>query len=154
GPATYTYTVRAVDDAGNVSPDSNAAAAQVSQPSTPVFQDGFETGNLSRWTASSGMVVQGQEVYRGSFAARATSNGQPSYASDQLPATAAELYYDAHFKLFAQSTQAPLLRFETATGVPLVTVFASVLARIGYRNERNGATAVGASAVTAGWHDL
>jgi len=45
-----------------------------------VFSDGFESGNLSQWTASSGMTVQQPVVYAGSWAARATSTGSPAYA--------------------------------------------------------------------------
>ena len=49
-----------------------------------VFSDGFESGNLSQWTASSGMTVQQQVTYAGSWAARATSTGSPAYAYKNL----------------------------------------------------------------------
>ncbi|MDP9472224.1 MAG: polysaccharide deacetylase family protein [Chloroflexota bacterium] len=44
-------------------------------PSTTVgiFSDDFESGDLSRWTAASGLTVQKQEVASGAYAARGTS---------------------------------------------------------------------------------
>src|SRR4051794_12402650 len=38
-----------------------------------VFSDGFESGNLTQWTASSGVTVQNSVKYAGSWAARATT---------------------------------------------------------------------------------
>jgi len=40
-----------------------------------LFHDDFESGGLSNWTASSGLVAQEAHVFRGSWAAEATATG-------------------------------------------------------------------------------
>jgi hypothetical protein len=46
-----------------------------------VFNDGFESGDLSNWTTDTGLVVQQDEKYLGEYAVRGTSTtGTPSYA--------------------------------------------------------------------------
>jgi hypothetical protein len=64
----------------------------------PVFNDGFESGNLSQWTASSGMTVQQQVTYAGSWAARGTAAGTPAYAYKNLSSPLSELYYDGRVR--------------------------------------------------------
>src|SRR5204862_307992 len=58
----YTYTVDAYDAAGNHSAQSPPVSVATQGL---LFSDGFESGNLSLWTAKSGMLVQQQEVYAG-----------------------------------------------------------------------------------------
>src|SRR5436309_11673618 len=53
-------------------------------PQLPVFFDGFESGNMSQWTASSGMTAQRQLVYAGSWAARASSSNSRGWAYKNL----------------------------------------------------------------------
>ena len=48
------------------------------------FGDGFETGDLSRWTSVGGLTVQGSTVYSGAFAARATTTGSATYAQKTI----------------------------------------------------------------------
>ncbi|MDQ1700618.1 MAG: hypothetical protein QOG34_2481, partial [Frankiaceae bacterium] len=49
GDNSYSYTVQAVDAAGNSSPNSNFASAAT--PHQSLFVDGFESGGLSpNWT--------------------------------------------------------------------------------------------------------
>ena len=94
---TYAYTVKAVDAAGNVSDASPIASA-----TTSIFTDGFETGNLSRWTSSSGLTVQGLTVNSGSWAAEAKSpKNTVAYAVKQLPSTYQDLYYTIHFDILS-----------------------------------------------------
>ena len=49
-------------------------ATPISQSSI-LFSDGFESGTLSQWTTSSGLIVQNQQVASGIYAARGTSAG-------------------------------------------------------------------------------
>jgi plastocyanin/chitodextrinase len=154
GPATYSYTVRSVDQAGNASPDSAAAQVDAPPSSAPIFQDDFETGDLSRWTSSGGLVVQTQEVHQGAEAARATTSGAAAFASKQLPSTVSELYYKTSFELLSQATTATLIRFEGASGLTLVSLYVNASGRLGYRNERTATNVNSAAAVSPGWHDL
>jgi hypothetical protein len=49
-----------------------------------LFRDGFESGDLSRWTSMDGLGVDDALVYSGTFGARSTSTGNPSSAWLQL----------------------------------------------------------------------
>jgi plastocyanin len=154
GPATYSYTARAVDQAGNVSGDSDPFLLDAPPATPPLFQDDFESGDLSNWTASSGLLVQTQEVHDGTYAARATTTGAPAYASKQLTSTLGELYYKTSFELLSQTTIATLLRFESTNGLPLVSLYVNTAGHLGYRNERTATNVNGAAVVSPGWHDL
>ena len=58
---TYNYSVVAMDAAELISDPSNTACA------TPIglFNDDFESNSLTRWTSSTNLIVQQQEVFRG-----------------------------------------------------------------------------------------
>ena len=56
-------------------------------PAPVVFQDGFESGNLSAWTTNGGLTVQTATVHAGSFAAQANTTNGTTYAKKVLPAT-------------------------------------------------------------------
>src|SRR5262249_30289852 len=63
-----------------------------------VFSDGFESGNLAAWTGSTGMTVQPDVVFAGTYAARATSTtGTSAYAYKALQTPLTDLYYDGRF---------------------------------------------------------
>ena len=47
---------------------------------TGIFDDGFETGDMSRWTNAIAMTVQSQQTYSGAYAARATTTGSAAWA--------------------------------------------------------------------------
>ena len=84
----YSYYVTAYDAAGLNSDPSNSSSVTTPVVPTPTFTpsptpsvtparhvttlffDGFEYGNLSKWSASRGLVVQNQVVASGNFAAR------------------------------------------------------------------------------------
>src|SRR5439155_14481537 len=96
-PATgYTGSDSFTYKANDGSLDSNVATVSITVnavSSGPLFSDGFESGNLSKWTSSSGLVVQQQQVYSGAYAARGTSTGSGTSASKTLTTTQSNLYY-------------------------------------------------------------
>ena len=51
---SYQYAVRATDTSGNVSNLSTPASATTPTAGAPLWADGFETGDLTGWTTSSG----------------------------------------------------------------------------------------------------
>jgi len=51
---SYWYQVRAKDAAGNTSDLSNSANVET----PPLFSDGLESGNFSKWTSNSGLVAE------------------------------------------------------------------------------------------------
>ena len=65
---TYNYSVVAMDVAELTSNPSNTVTV------TPIglFNDDFESNNLSRWTSVTNLTVQQQEVFAGNYAARGT----------------------------------------------------------------------------------
>jgi hypothetical protein len=58
-----------------------------------LFADGFETGDLSRWSRVRGLTVQQQIVLQGAFAARVTSTQAATYARATLPAPQSDVYF-------------------------------------------------------------
>ena len=154
---TYSYQVRARDAAGNRSEFSNAAT--VTTPTPAAFVDGFETGNFSMWTANTGLVVQQQQVFTGSWAARGTSSGSATWAYKQLGTTYTELYYRIRFKVLSQSSASNstmyVLKLRTATGTSLLGIYRSQTGRLGYRNDIAGVSTTSSTSVGIGaWHEV
>jgi Fibronectin type III domain/Calcineurin-like phosphoesterase len=120
-----------------------------------VFSDGFESGNLSQWTASSGMTVQQQIVYAGSYAARATSTGSPAYAYKNLSTPLTELYYDGRFQVVSQgAVNVSLARFRTAANGSIFSIFRLSNGKLSYYNSLTGVTTSGPIIPTGSWHEL
>jgi hypothetical protein len=87
---THTLRIRAEDAAGNWGAPVNASLTVTA--SDTVFADGFESGNLSAWSTSSGgstrIGVSGAAALTGSYGMRAVINGKtPSYVQDDRPAS-------------------------------------------------------------------
>lgn len=151
GGTTYQYQVRARDAAGNVSGFSNV----LSVTAALLFSDGFETGNLSKWTSVTGLSVQQQEVYDGAYAARQTSTSAATWAYKQLPTAQSTLYYRLRFKIISMASNVYLLKFRTATGSSLLGVFVSSSGKLSTRNDVASITTTSATTVSSGvWHDL
>jgi hypothetical protein len=91
-----TFTVRAIDAAGNVS-----NLGTVNKTSPVVFANSFEEGNFSAWNAGGGNRPQNRSVttgaaLKGTYGMRVTVNGtQTSYVIDNSPAN--ETRYNARF---------------------------------------------------------
>jgi len=151
---TYTYTVVARDAAGNASPAS--APATVTTAGTTMFFDGFESGDMSRWTTSTGMTVQGQVVNDGSFAAEGVAAGAPAYAYKALSQTWTSLYYSARFDIVSQgSNSAYLLRFRTGAKAAIAALYVSSTGKLGLRNDLTGVSTTSSTAVSRGtWHTV
>lgn len=152
---TYDYYVVARDAAGNSSPPSSDAS--VTTPTgTAMFSDGFETGDMSRWTTSTGINVQSQLVNDGSFAAEAVPNGAAAYAYKQLTQTWPSLYYSTRFYVASRgSSSVYLLRFRTATKGAIAALFVSSTGKLGLRNDVTGVSTTSSTSVSSGaWHTL
>jgi chitodextrinase len=122
---------------------------------TPVLNDGFESGTLSQWTQSSGMTAQQQVKYAGSWAARATSSGTPSYAYKNLSTPLSEFYYDGRFQAISQGAQnVSLVRFRTAVNAFLVSIYRLGNGKLSYYNPVTGVTTSGPVVSTGAWHEL
>jgi len=120
----------------------------------PLFSDGFETGDLSRWTSSTGLVVQQQQVLSGSYAARGTSTGAATYAVKQLGTTEGHALLDLRFKVLSQgSNNATLAKLQPAAGTSIVTLYRAGSGRLCLRNDVTAVSPCATGQVTTGvWH--
>ena len=149
----YTYKLVARDAAGNSSGFSNSTTVQTSD----MFSDGFESGDLSRWTTVSGLTVSQQQVDSGTWAARATSDGTAGASAQvTLDSGVDDGYYRVRFNQLARgANNVNLLRLRNATNGAMVTAFISSTGKLGYRNDLSGLSTTSATTVTGTtWHEL
>jgi fibronectin type 3 domain-containing protein len=152
GATTYAYTVKSVDAAGNPSSPSSPAASAT----TKVFTDGFETGNLSKWTTVSGLAAQKTNVYAGVWGAEAQSKNSTDFAVKTLPSTYTSLYYRLRLKVLqGKPDTVDVLRLRTATGSNLMSIFYDNNRNLGLRNDvRNTTTASTSSLAVGTWYEV
>jgi chitodextrinase len=134
----YTYTVSAFDAVPNESPQSDPASV-----TTDVFSDGFETGNLSKWSPVTGLIAQQTNVKTGTWAAEAKSaQTNAAYAVKTLPGGPyADLYYNLNLKILSgKKDTVDVLRFRTATGGNLLSLLYDSNKHLAYHNDTNGTT--------------
>jgi hypothetical protein len=120
-----------------------------------VFADGFESGDLSGWTANVGLMAQQDDVFAGAWAARAQGDASPAYAYEQLPSPSPSLTAETWFNVIGRSTRVGLLRLETATGSNLVTLSLNMAGELAERNDVSGVTTTTSVTPANGvWHHL
>lgn len=151
---THQYAVRARDTSGNVSTLSDPVSVTQPAAAAPVFSDGFETGDLSGWTSSSGLVVQAASVHSGGYAAEANPAGAAAYAKKTLPSTYSDAYARVAFDVNSQSSQVTLLRLrDTPTGNGGY-LYLTPAGRLAFRSDALPSATVSAVSPGAGWHAL
>jgi hypothetical protein len=151
---TYQYTVKARDGAGNLSAASVPVSVTTPMGVAPIFADGFETGTLSAWTASSGLTAQSSTVRSGSFAAEGVTTNGATYAKKTLPATYGDGFGRVSFNVKSASSQVNLLRFRTAADGSLGYVFVTPTGQVGLRNDVAATTTMSSAVAGAGWHSI
>jgi hypothetical protein len=151
---TYTYSVVAMDVAELTSAPSNP----VTVIPVGLFNDDFESGNLSRWTSVVNLTVQPQEGFAGSYAARATGSGLAAYAHKLLSVPQNELYYRIRFKILSQAQTIYLLKFrneDPGNGKSLLGVAVNSNRILEIRNDIALQTTTSTTPVSWGdWHEL
>jgi hypothetical protein len=151
---THQYAVRARDLSGNLS--ALSATVSVTQPpaASPVFADGFETGDLSLWTTSAGLTVQGTDVRSGSAAADAITTAGATYAKKTLPGTYSDAYARTAFLVKSQTSQVTLLRLrDTPTGNGGY-LYLTAGGKLAFRSDALTAGTVSIVSPSPGWHAL
>src|SRR5436190_108149 len=84
---------------------------------TPLFSDGFETGDTSAWTTASALTVEQANVHSGHFAAEGNTTASAAYAKKTLPSAHSDAYARVAFLVGSQASQVTLLRLrDTPTG--------------------------------------
>ena len=154
GSVPYQYKIRAKDAAGNFSGFSN----QIPVTAPFLFWDDFESGDLhTKWTSVAGLIVQPQEVYDGTYAARQLSTTDPTSAYKLLTSGQTNIYARLRFKIFSLSSLTYLFKFRPSDGSPLLGVYVTNTNKLGYRNEFvvPAVSSTSTTTVTNGiWHDL
>jgi chitodextrinase len=160
---TYTYSVAAVDAAGNESAGSDVASATTGSgpapppPSSTVFADGFETGDFTKWTSSSNLTIQTGTVSEGVRAAEAKSpKNTTAFAVKQLPGAYGDLYYRASVNVLnGKRDTVNLLTLSTGDGTKLLSLSYDTNRKLAYRNNVSGTTATSSATIATGvWYTL
>jgi hypothetical protein len=123
-------------------------------PHTPVFNDGFETGNLSSWNSSAGLVVQPALVHSGNFAAQGNTMTGNTYAKKTFPTGYSDSYSRIYFNLVSYTSQVNLLRYRTSADASIGYLFVNTLGKLGLRNDVAAVITTSATTVSSGWHAL
>lgn len=155
--SSYTYVVRARDEAGNVSDPSEAVVVTTPAAPSGLFTDGFESGDLSAWVTVSGVTVQGAQVFEGSYAARALAASSRTFAVADLGVGLTDVSYRAQVRLDAHqgSKSVTLLGLQTAAGSPVVSLHRSGTGKLRYTNHVTGKNKGSKLAMSLGaWHEL
>ena len=133
---------------------SPLASPEVS--ATPYFADGFESGNLSRWSKTKGMVTAQSAAMEGTNGARAVSSNEATYVRKSLPAPVTDLYYRTYLNVANKSNSTVyLMRCRTVADESIVGVYLNGSGRLGYRNDVTGRVATGTYVIEpGGWHEI
>lgn len=152
----YDYTIKALDAAGNVSRPSNRLSVTTPASSSALFSDGFESGAMSAWTTSVGMVVENATVHAGQWAAEAHPASAAAYAVKNLGQTAGALDVQLALRVTSQDgNNLDLLKLRTASGGTLAVVYLTPTGRLALRNATTAtATASTVSVSKNTWHQL
>ena len=154
GNTTYSYTVVAQDVAGNVSPASAPASVTTAPSGSPIFSDGFESGDLSAWSASQGLTVEGTTTNSGGFAAEGNTTTGGVFAKHTLPSTYPDAYARLAFDVIAQPSQVDLLRLRDSGGASLGYAYIETTGQLGWHNDALGTNTLSQLAPSPGWHVL
>ena len=154
--STHEYAVRARDGAGNV---SAFVSASITTPAVapPVFADGFESGNLTAWTTTSGLTVQNGTVHSGAWAAVGASPTGVTWAKKTLPGGPyPDAYASLAFRVNSQGSQTTLLRLRsTPTGTAAGYLYLTPAGKLSFRSDALAAGTVSTVVPSAGaWHTV
>jgi hypothetical protein len=150
--SSHDYAVRARDASGNRSTLTGTVTVVTPAADPAVFADGFESGNLSAWTTSGGLVVQGTDVRAGSFAAEGNTTTGNTYAKKTLPASYDDGYARVAFLVKGQTSQLNLLRLRAADGTSIGFVYLDTAHRLGFRDDVTATNTISSTVPGAGWH--
>ncbi len=152
--STYGYAVRARDIAGNASALTPTVSVTTPAPAPLVFSDGFESGDLSAWRTTSGLVVQTGAVHTGSYAARGSTTNGATYAKVSMPGSYADAFSRIWFEVISQTDQINLLRYRDGAGASLGYVYLASSGRLGFHNDATGKNTLSSVSPGPGWHAL
>jgi YD repeat-containing protein len=122
-----------------------------------LFTEGFETGNLTRWTTVSGLTVQKKTVFAGTWAAESQSNNnKAAFAAKTLPVAVSGVWMRERVQVpKGKLAVTDVLRLRTAAGADLLALYYDANGRLGVRNDTRATQTGSATAMTqAAWHQV
>jgi len=124
------------------------------QTSTARFADGFESGDLSKWTTVKGVTAQTAVKYTDGWAAQAHPTTGAAYAVGTLSQTGKDIYLKCRVRIASKGAfELTLMRLKTAADAPLLALFVDSNGYLSIRNGLSGAEVHSATKVPAGaWH--
>jgi calcineurin-like phosphoesterase family protein len=144
-------------------PEPTATSTPVPPTSTPtpvpivtLFSDGFESGDLSKWSASANATVNGNVVAAGSWAGRTASaaNGA-SWVRANLSSPQNEVYARVKFNVLTQgANEVPVLRLRDGNNSLLLTIFLNPQARLSIRPVGSSAFSDPTIVTKGAWNEL
>lgn len=130
----------------------DAAGGPPPPPSGEVFTDGFESGDLSAWTSSSGLSVGPGSAHTGSFGAADTTSVAWAMAQTGSPHT--DLYARLWLNVALGNQTVQVMRFRTDTNKTLVTISVLGTRKLQVKSNTTGTTVSSTQTLGTGWHDL
>jgi hypothetical protein len=153
--SVHTYTVRAVDAAGNESAMSGVSDPIVVLTGTaPIFADDFASGGFGSWTGVTRLTVDGGSGGVAPPSARAQVSGQSAWAYRRLSSTYGSMCMSAAVNVAALGGAVDLLRLRTATDGPVSRVYVSAAGVLFVRADASGAQLNSGVSIGSGWHAI
>lgn len=149
---SYSYTVDAVDGAGNHSAQSPPAVAVTQGAATVLFSDGFESGTLANWTSTAGLVIESTNVHSGSYAVEGNTTVGATYAKKTLPSTYTYIHASVWYRILSQVDQVNLLRVRTSGAVSIGYLYVNSTGKLGLRDDAGNSTLTSLVTPGPGWH--
>ena len=153
-PHALPLAVTVIAVAALVGVPASPGVTRMPPPGAELFSDDFESHDLAKWKTAVDMEVQRQEVHAGSWAARQTSSGNPTYARATLSTAQTDVTYSLWIEPLALETTVTLLQLRTSTA-NLVSVNLTPSGAISYKNGVDGTVVVSSTKLTTGqWYEL
>jgi len=130
-----------------------ASLAPISRAgATPVFSDGFESGDLSAWTTTGGFETRTTPVHTGSYSGVNTTND--GWVSKEFSTQYTELYARVWLNVLSQQDTFRMLKFQTSAGANIMGLFIKDGGQLRARNYATATNTTSATAIHPGWNDL
>jgi chitodextrinase len=150
--ATHTYTVDAVDAAGNLGAMSPASDPVLVQTEA-IFADDFATGDLSRWSSVTRLGADPTQGAAAPPSALASPTAQSAFAYRDLGAGYGSACVSLNVNVATQGTL-DLLRLRSATGGPIAKVYVNAAGTLLVRSDFAATQVSSGVALGTGWHNL
>ena len=152
--STHTYVVVAFDAANNVSTPSDPSDPIIVVAGPPmIFSDDFSSGNLSKWSTVTRLVI---DTAVGDPAPSAKAQGPMSaFAFATLPSPLTTVCESAHVNVSARGTNpVALLRLLTSSNAGIVRMFVNPSGVLVAKADAPGTTKTSGVALGSGWVTL